>query len=656
MRPDDHLRVRAQVRPVVHPHAGPPDPGDRRRAAQRRAPTRAARDVVRRGRGRAGAAADHAARGQHGGRPAARRRVDHQAGDRDHGRDATRRVGRAGAAARNPASAPSAPKPDTKRPDPADAPARPGTDIKVGDTRGPRARQEELDRNVALALDREEQAGEDDERDRKSGGSGGSGSGGSGSGSGGGLMGRLGGASAAHNPKPATTAARYDEEEGQIEADRALAIALTGEDELAADGGAGRMGDAKHDGDRKAPATAAGSATTAAGTATASTATTAADGGTAAAGSTPSDEETRAAREAEAKAKREAEDQAKRDERAKRPKPTAAAVGSVSREVSLATREIELVEQKLATAHALVRAEPGHKQATAACTAARAALAKNDSAAVATALGAASKALATAEAEARRKADKAVDATHLRVAPDVRRFAAYANAALLRDWPAFDAARKDRTSFAAADQRARIEEGWARFAPLAATLEDMHRRLVWIGTQDANYKAQERARLAQRTTLDDAGLARLVADIGDIVPREKLAAEAALEAARSVGGRDSEASDAAVMAKLDEMMNANVIRRGQLNRAYLAGDDELPEFSVEWTIGGLSSIVIHAHCKKDGEAKPDFATHWKPKGVKRIGGRSHPVSPELRQAMLDTKSNKSAAERDIPQLKPAAKK
>ncbi|MBV9356026.1 MAG: hypothetical protein JO023_10920 [Chloroflexi bacterium] len=72
--------------------------------------------------------------------------------------------------------------------------------------------------------------------------------------------------------------------------------------------------------------------------------------------------------------------------------------------------------------------------------------------------------------------------------------------------------------------------------------------------------------------------------------------------------------DAASAAAIDNMLQQGIIKRGQFNKKYRTSWDTGTGFSVEYTIQGLPTIVIHAHCEASGRPKDGAnATHWKTK-------------------------------------------
>ncbi len=89
-------------------------------------------------------------------------------------------------------------------------------------------------------------------------------------------------------------------------------------------------------------------------------------------------------------------------------------------------------------------------------------------------------------------------------------------------------------------------------------------------------------------------------------------------------------------AKLQEQLTAALIRRGEVTRSYKSSWDSLPgEFSVEVTVMPLREIVIHAHCEPDGTPKPGNGTHWKYFSERTQAGKSHHLTDELIDGLVD---------------------
>ncbi len=100
--------------------------------------------------------------------------------------------------------------------------------------------------------------------------------------------------------------------------------------------------------------------------------------------------------------------------------------------------------------------------------------------------------------------------------------------------------------------------------------------------------------------------------------------------------------DAASATAIDNMLQQGIIRRGQFNKKYKTSWDTGTGFSVEYTIQGLPTIVIHAHCEASGRPKDGAnATHWKTKASKFSPNASHAVPMELALKLIDVAEAKS---------------
>ena len=83
------------------------------------------------------------------------------------------------------------------------------------------------------------------------------------------------------------------------------------------------------------------------------------------------------------------------------------------------------------------------------------------------------------------------------------------------------------------------------------------------------------------------------------------------------------------------LVQHGVVRRGKLHSLYATtGDGD--GFSGEYLVDGISDIVIHTHCDKEGKPRTTAnAAHWKPSSVKKLGGRTHRIPNDLRDLMVD---------------------
>jgi hypothetical protein len=90
---------------------------------------------------------------------------------------------------------------------------------------------------------------------------------------------------------------------------------------------------------------------------------------------------------------------------------------------------------------------------------------------------------------------------------------------------------------------------------------------------------------------------------------------------------------------LDTLLTEGTIRAGEINKAYRTNwDNGAYDFSIEVTVQGVRTIVIHAHCSRATatSAVTIKKAHWKLKDEKFAPGSSHPISAAVEQAMLDS--------------------
>jgi hypothetical protein len=88
---------------------------------------------------------------------------------------------------------------------------------------------------------------------------------------------------------------------------------------------------------------------------------------------------------------------------------------------------------------------------------------------------------------------------------------------------------------------------------------------------------------------------------------------------------------------LDTLVQHGVVRRGKLHSLYSTNDDG-EGFSAEYLVDGISDIVIHTHCSKDGTPRDSTnAAHWKPSSVKKLQGATHAIPNTLRDLLVDRK-------------------
>lgn len=99
-------------------------------------------------------------------------------------------------------------------------------------------------------------------------------------------------------------------------------------------------------------------------------------------------------------------------------------------------------------------------------------------------------------------------------------------------------------------------------------------------------------------------------------------------------------NDAAANTALESLLDAGMIARGGFNKKYRTSWDTQGGYSVEYTIKGINTIVIHAHCTAGGVPKPGNGSHWKMKSHKTEPGYTHEITATLRVRLIDPEDHK----------------
>jgi hypothetical protein len=98
-----------------------------------------------------------------------------------------------------------------------------------------------------------------------------------------------------------------------------------------------------------------------------------------------------------------------------------------------------------------------------------------------------------------------------------------------------------------------------------------------------------------------------------------------------VAQAEFQGTDAQKLQALEDLYDNRLIRRGMFNKKYPTTWDGTTGYSVEYSVAGYNSIVIHAHCQANGTPRK---VHWKYRGHKYEQGSSHELSPRMAKALV----------------------
>jgi hypothetical protein len=185
-----------------------------------------------------------------------------------------------------------------------------------------------------------------------------------------------------------------------------------------------------------------------------------------------------------------------------------------------------------------------------------------------------------------------------------------------------------------------LETAFKAFKPLYTEAELLPKRVTYVKNYNTTNGLPNTAApivaadalVAIRKTLAPDALEEQVGKVGrELRPLERPIAKAEF---RERADLEDWAGATAVLSRL---YDNGLVRQGVFNSRYRTNWDsrERDEFSVEYTVDGIDTIVIHSHCHSTGAPKAGGnMSHWKPKGLKFAPGVSHPIPNELRDKLI----------------------